>query len=179
MGFSVANSCYAWGLQSSLRAWQAKQCFVINAQRICGMRKEWANEQMNQMPFQVGSVPPALQKAFVTLLLSEVLLDLLEINNAFFTFHALWHGPQPPTSKLPGALVKTADSWAPFPNYWIRISEDGIRKLYFWQNPSNSMVQRRLRSVRLCELYHHINKRVLSTYYVLCIFWFLLCENKP
>lgn len=52
------------------------------------------NEQMKRMPFQVGNIPPALQKAFVTLLLSEVLLDLLETNNAFFTFSALWHGPQ-------------------------------------------------------------------------------------
>lgn len=88
------------------------------------------NEQMNRMSFQVGGVPPALSRVFVTLLLCEVLLDLLEINDALFTIHVLWHSPQttysqislnmahrPPTSKLPGVLVKTADSRAPFLNY--------------------------------------------------------------
>lgn len=49
---------------------------------------------MNRMPFPVGNVPPALQRAFVIQLLCEVLLDLQEINDAFFTFHVLWHGPQ-------------------------------------------------------------------------------------
>lgn len=52
------------------------------------------NEQMNRMSFQVGGVLPTLLSVFVILLLCEALLDLLEINDALFTIHVLWHSPQ-------------------------------------------------------------------------------------
>lgn len=107
---------------------------------------------MNRMSFQVSGVSPALLRVFVVLLLCEVFLDLLEINDALFIIHVLWYRPQttciqisqrmahrPPTSKLPGELVKLT----PGPHFSTTESEFprmGSGSCTFNTAPGNSMV---------------------------------------
>lgn len=95
MGFSTADPRLCLGLTEELQD-VASKVMLCNRCSVgfVRMRKEGVKEHMNRMPFQVGNVPPALQRAFVIQLLCEVLLDLREINDAFFPFHVLWHGPQ-------------------------------------------------------------------------------------
>lgn len=95
MGFSTANPCLCLGLTEELQGVASKEMLCNRCSvGFVRMRKEGVKEQMNRMPFQVGNVPPTLQRAFVIQLLCEVLLDSQEINDAFFTCCVLWHGPQ-------------------------------------------------------------------------------------
>lgn len=95
MGFPTANPCLCLGLTEEVQGVASKEMLCHRCSvGFVRIRKEGVREQMNRMPFQVGNVPPALQRAFVIQLLSEVLLDLQEINDAFFKFHVLWHVPQ-------------------------------------------------------------------------------------
>ena len=100
--------------------------------------KEWVNEQMNRISY------PSRLAMFLLLFgkhLSPycfVKCSVLTGNKSCFLynscpmavfFQSVAHGPSTPG--LPGASVKTADSWYPLHNYRIRISGDRLRNPHF------------------------------------------------
>ena len=135
----LLSPVYAWGPQRNNRAWQAKKCVVIGTQWI--LKNEWRTEWMTKWtehPFF-----PGWQCSFCS---SEGICQPIALWSASWLTGNKWyflHNGCPMAivfqsvshrltiSKLPGLLVKIANSQAPFHDYWIIISGDGLRNLHF------------------------------------------------
>lgn len=176
----------AGGSQSSHRACQAKECFVVELSRICkteeGMGKRTNGQKV--LPGWRCSSCSSESVCHPVALWSASWLP--EINDALFIIHALWHSPQITYIWIfqsmahrhlrPNRLGRCSKLLTPGPHSPGAASEflgRGWGSCASNTTPCNSMVWRSLRGIVLCEHYHHITKHLLSNSYVSCIFSFL------